>query len=65
MIHLADEVNEGNNCSGIFFKEESDIDISSLNWFPIGKDERNVFSGNFDGGGYKITGLNIPADMSM
>jgi len=63
--HLADWVNAGNNAAGLFFKMTRDIDISSEYWTPIGINQDNVFSGNFNGGGHKITGLNIPVSMDV
>jgi len=67
---LADWVNAGNDAAGLFFKMTRDIDISSVSWTPIGffegniiffsygyMNNMNVFSGNFDGGGHRITGL--------
>lgn len=44
---------------GKHYKMTSDIDISATaNWTPIGSNAAS-FTGTFDGGGYKITGLNI------
>jgi len=65
LINLASVVNEGNTAAGLFFRMTRDVDISSVAWVPIGRDQNNVFSGNFDGDGHKITGLNIPASMGL
>ena len=45
-----------------FFKQTCDIDLSKYWWKPIGYDTSSVlvFSGTYDGGGYKITGLFTP-----
>jgi hypothetical protein len=48
---LAEYVNSGNNCSGLYFKVENDIDLSSHDpWTPIGdgRSESNSFCGSFD-----------------
>lgn len=43
---------------GIDFKLEHDIDLTGLEWIPIG-DWEIPYIGTFDGQGHKITGLNI------
>ena len=72
---LADTVNGGNSCSGIYFLMANDIDLNGSDknqWTPIGAFAENgddhtddfkgtAFSGSFNGGGYKITGLYIDA----
>ncbi len=59
---LAATVNQGNNYSGIYLKQTSDIDLSSLaNWKPIGKEKTAYFAGNYDGGNMAITGMKIDA----
>lgn len=42
----------------LYFKVINEIDMSSENWNPIGN-STNGFHGNFDGGGFELTGLNI------
>ena len=61
LSQLADEVNGGNDCSGIHFKLSSDIDLSSVcgadldgeevSWIPIGAKIESIymFNGIFDG----------------
>jgi hypothetical protein len=45
--------------TGLYFRQVADIDLGSLSpWTPIGTEDR-PFRNNFDGGGYKITGLSI------
>lgn len=75
---LADTVNGGNSCSGIYFLMANDIDLNGSDknqWTPIGAFAENgddhidgfkgtAFSGSFNGGGYKITGLYIDAPES-
>ena len=62
LAFVAYEVSQGNamyiNASYI---QTSDIDLSGHFWFPIG-DETNPFSGNYNGNGYKIFGLNTFRD---
>ncbi|MDR1621892.1 MAG: hypothetical protein LBS00_05915, partial [Synergistaceae bacterium] len=65
---LAQEVNNGNDgygndCGGVYFKLGGDIALTG-NWTPIGN-SANPFMGVFDGGGHKITGLNIPRSMGL
>lgn len=48
--------------SGVYFEQRADIDLSAHVWNAIGNlDMVNqaylIFSGNYDGGGYKITGM--------
>jgi len=46
--------------AGVYFKQTADIALSG-NWTtPIGTSSSKFF-GNYDGGGYKITGLSITA----
>ena len=73
MQRLAETVNGGNDCSGIYFKMTDDIDLSGVcgedidgeevSWTPIGgfKVNLHVFSGIFDGNGKNISGLYINA----
>ena len=63
LANLASAVNSGVNMSGKTFLLMNDIDLSGLNWVPIGRfdppDDMLPFSGVFDGQGYSITGLKI------
>ena len=52
----ADEVNSGNTDINIIL--DKDIDLSDIDWTPIGTESR-PYTGNFDGGGHTITGLKI------
>ena len=52
----ADEVNSGNTDINITL--DNDIDLSDIDWTPIGTESR-PYTGNFDGGGHTITGLKI------
>ena len=42
-----------------FWKQTADIDMSGINFTPIGSTTANAFSGTYDGGGYSIRNLNI------
>ena len=63
LANLASAVNSGVNMSGKTFLLMNDIDLSGLNWTPIGRfdppHDMLPFSGVFDGQGYSITGLKI------
>ena len=62
---LADEVNAGDSKSGKTYLLANDIDLSGLNWVPIGyyidwnNSNNKLFSGVFDGQGHSIIGLTI------
>lgn len=60
---IAYNVELGNNFSGNYFKQTSNIDLSGHYWLPIGRRESNVdrtfsFAGNYDGGNYQIKNIN-------
>ena len=52
----ADEVNSGNTDINITL--DNDIDLTGINWTPIGTYD-NPYTGTFDGGGHTITGLTV------
>lgn len=52
-----DSVNEGTNYQGQYIKLGADIDLSGMNWTPIGTSSAFAFKGTFDGGGYVIKNL--------
>ena len=52
----ADVVNSGDTDLNIIL--DNDIDLSDIDWTPIGTESR-PYTGNFDGGGHTITGLKI------
>ncbi len=60
---LADAVNNGTDYSDKYFKLTADINLSGVEWTPIGrflgKDSSTCFSGTFDGGRHTISGLTI------
>ncbi|GIO61457.1 S-layer homology domain-containing protein [Paenibacillus cineris] len=37
----------------------NDVDVSGLNWIPLGQNEQTGFSGTFDGNGHLITGVHV------
>ena len=47
---LAADVNGGITYSGVYFKLTTDIDLSGINWIPIGTIDYS-FNGKFDGCG--------------
>ena len=52
----ADVVNSGDTDINITL--DNDIDLTGIDWTPIGTESR-PYTGNFDGGGHTITGLKI------
>ena len=44
---------------GINITLTSDIDLSGIDWTPIGIDYNHRYTGTFDGGGHTITGLTV------
>ena len=61
---LAKNVNSGTDYSGTYFKQTADINLSGYLWDPIGRDydrygteSLNRFAGNYDGAGFKVTGI--------
>ena len=66
---LAEKVNDGFDYKDSTFKLTQKIDVSQIcaelyyeSWEPIGVNKKYPFSGTFDGGGYKITGLSMNID---
>ncbi|MFI3229216.1 MAG: hypothetical protein R3Y23_03535 [Bacillota bacterium] len=49
----------GADYSEATFKLTADIDLSDINWQPIGDSITNSFTGTFDGNGYTISNLTI------
>ena len=58
---MADQIaNQSTTFDGKFFKLQNDIDLGGTAWAPIGIPDSH-FKGTFDGDGYTISGLYIPA----
>lgn len=55
--NIAKLVNDGN--TDIDITLTSDIDLSGIDWTPIGIDDNHQYTGTFDGGGKTITGLTV------
>ena len=55
--NIAKLVNDGN--TDIDITLTSDIDLSGIDWTPIGIDYNHQYTGTFDGGNYTITGLTV------
>jgi hypothetical protein len=63
LSELADNVNGGEEYSGIYFKLTEDISITD-SWTPIGSSTSATFNGNFDGNGKTVTFSDITTDAS-
>ena len=55
LMNIAKLVNGGKTDINITL--DTDIDLTSKDWTPIGTDYDNSYKGTFDGGGHTITGL--------
>ena len=55
--NIAKLVNDGN--TDIDITLTSDIDLTGIDWTPIGKDDNKAYTGTFDGNGKTITGLTV------
>lgn len=55
---LAEEVNDGESKAGKTYALGADIDLSGIDWKPIGG-EAVSFAGTFDGAGHSVTGLSV------
>ena len=56
--NIAKLVNEQWNL-GINITLTADINLSGIDWTPIGKDDNKAYTGTFDGNGKTITGLTV------
>ena len=58
--YLANQVNASSGAygAGQYYEVTDDINLAGKAWTPIGA-TGHPFSGNFDGGNFKITGLNV------
>ena len=56
--NIAELVNEQWNL-GINITLTADIDLSGIDWTPIGIDYNHQYTGTFNGGGHTITGLTV------
>lgn len=66
---MADQIaNHSTTFDGKFFKLTQNIDLGSTAWTPIGMEDGSsftkYFAGTFNGDGYTISGLHIPASVS-
>ena len=55
---LAAKVNSGEDVTGKYYEQTADITITGGDWTPIGTNVHE-FNGNYDGGGFTISGINI------
>lgn len=61
---LAARVGRGTSYANTYFSQTADITYNGSvnNYTPVGRLEANPFGGNYDGGGYTISGINISRD---
>ena len=57
LMNIAELVNGGKTDINITL--DKNIDLTGKDWTPIGTDNDNSYTGNFDGGGHTITGLTV------
>ena len=54
LAYLAEQVNGGNDYSGVYFKLANNIDLLHKPWIAIGDKMDNPFKGHFDGAEYSV-----------
>ena len=61
LVLLSTYVNAGNNASGLNFVQTQDIDMSGINFVPIGINDNNYhwFRGKYNGQNYTISNLTV------
>ncbi len=59
LVKLAEWVNNGNSMEGVEFYLSGPVDLTGVDFAPIGKNNSNYFKGYFDGGDFLISGLQI------
>ena len=63
LVLFRDSVNNGNSFEGVYFLQTKNLDLSEIEWIPIGLyASGNYFCGVYDGGGYAIRNLRITQD---
>ncbi len=55
LVLLANMVNGGDGQENVYFELAQDIDVSVIDWTPIGNTSSHAFKGYFDGKNHKIT----------
>lgn len=63
LVEFAETVNGGKSFSGLTVNLAADIDLSGVDWTPIGSTNR--FEGTFDGQGHSIKNLTSSLDSSI
>lgn len=58
LIYFSNSINQGVG-NDAYYELSSNIDLSDINWFPIGYFSENSFNGYFNGNGYEISNCNI------
>ena len=64
MLILSEMVNLGDSLSGKIVKLDNDVDLTDMEWIPIGNDT-SPFSGVFDGSNHTISGLNYESTSNI
>ncbi|MCL2556485.1 MAG: hypothetical protein FWE03_05695 [Firmicutes bacterium] len=61
LIYFRDMVNAGDRFAGNHFRmmQNINIPVAEANWMPIGITASRSFRGTFDGGGFRISGIDI------
>lgn len=60
LVAFAEQVNNGNHFKNQYFSQSADIDLSGIDWTPIGEfGTPNYFDGSYDGNGYCIKNITI------
>ena len=65
LIENVEQLNAVRNFLGDHFKLTSDIDLTGVNWQPIGTSSSNAYKGTFDGNGHTIKNLTINSTQSL
>ena len=59
LILLSDKVNSGESYPNKHFKQTANIDLSGVDWTPIGKSSSQAFYGFYDGDGHEIANMTV------
>ena len=60
LCEIAALINSGDKAmSSAYIRLENDLDLGGAEWFPIGHDAANPFTGLFDGGGHTIKNFTL------
>ena len=59
LAYLAQKVNGGDSCAGVYFKQMDDIDLGGSEWTPIGISDKIFFAGVYDGSGFVVKNFKV------